>query len=229
MHPFDPDILTAAHGLSIGVSGPGVAVGLALWAFGWRWHRFWIVVGVTIAAGLYGLATGNAFGGHAIAVGVLLAISAGLLALELARVFSFLAGGMLAWLAGSAMFPNAQELGIFFLGGGLAGLVFYRIGIMLATSFLGILVAGYSGLILAEAMMPFDSVAWSGNYSIALTVAVCLLTLLGIAVQGAQARWRAEVEAEDARQERRWGRGFFRRGWRLTRDERALRDVFAKQ
>ena len=50
MHLIAPDILSEARGLSPALSGVGALVGLLLWLFGWRWHRFWVVAAVTLAA-----------------------------------------------------------------------------------------------------------------------------------------------------------------------------------
>jgi hypothetical protein len=111
MQLIAPDILLAARGLTGAMAGTACALGLALWLFGWRWHRFWIVAGVTLAAGLIGLNSGRASGGtQVMAVGILLAVSAGLMALELAKVLAFVAGGCGAWLAVQWVLPQAQEL-----------------------------------------------------------------------------------------------------------------------
>src|SRR5215213_4357130 len=89
-----PEILAEARGLTSAMSGTLCVLGFALWLFGWRWHRFWIVSGITLAAGLLGLNTGRGAGGTQImAVGILLAVSAGMMALELAKVFAFVAAG----------------------------------------------------------------------------------------------------------------------------------------
>jgi hypothetical protein len=197
MHLIAPDILAEARGLSVGVLVTGIVLGLALWLFGWRWHRFWTVVAVTVAGGLYGLATTQAGGGHVLAMGLLLAVSAGLLALELARLFAFAAGGTAVWLAAGALFPTAQEMGVFFLAGGLAGVFFYRLCTMTLTSFVGTLLAGHAGLVLIATVTEFDTVDWAGRNPIGLSVAVGLVSLLGLAAQGAQVRrhfYREEQE-----------------------------------
>ena len=130
-----PDVLTAARGLSPGAAGFLLLVGLLLWAVGWRWHRFWIVAGISLAAGLLGLNAGRAAGGTQImAAGILLAVAAGMMALELAKVFAFVAGGCGAWLAAQWVFPQAQELWAVFLSGGLFGLLLYKLWTMLLTS-----------------------------------------------------------------------------------------------
>ncbi len=226
-----PDVLAAARGLSVAATATAFALGLALWLFGWRFHRFWTVVGVTVAAGIYGLTVGQPFGGQAIAIGLLLAVAAGLLALELARFFAFLAGGTAIWLAATSLVPNAQAQGICFLAGGLAGLLFYRLWTMALTSFLGTLVAGHAAMLLGESLATFDSVDFATHNQLPLAAGVALCTLLGLALQGMQARWSRAHEEFDRDTEKRWRR------WRRRRrrvvadapaDVRALRDAFAK-
>src|SRR4051794_31182340 len=98
MQLFAPDILEAAHGLSLGMSITGLVVGLLLWVTGWWWHRFWIVLGCTVAAGMIGLAyasqLGHVGGMKPLLAGLLMAIAAGVLALALVRVIVFAAGGL---------------------------------------------------------------------------------------------------------------------------------------
>lgn len=237
MYLIAPDLLAEARGLSAGVSGTGVALGLLLWLFGWRWHRFWTVLGVTVAGGLYGLSAGQAGGGHIIAMGLLLAVSAGLLALELARLFAFAAGGTAAWLAAGALFPDGQGLGVFFLVGGLAGILFYRLWTMTFTSFLGTLLAGHAGLVLLETLTRFDAADWAGRNPTGLGIAVGLLTALGLATQGAQVRWTNSREKKKGRDaEKPKGRKEAAKEKPEPEDEdglppdvQALRDLFRKR
>jgi hypothetical protein len=228
MHLIAPDILAEARGLSVGVLVAGIAVGLLLWLFGWRWHRFWTVAGVTVAGGLYGLSAGQSAGGHVLALGLLIALSAGLLALELARLFAFAAGGTAVWLAAGALFPNAQELGIFFLAGGLVGVLFYRLWTMALASFLGTLLAGHAGLVLAATLSDFDAPGWAGNNPMALSIAVGLVSLLGLAAQGAQARRTYHREDEERRWRERKRRREPARNGHLPADLRKLRDAFRR-
>jgi len=230
MHLIASDILAEARGLSLGACITGVVVGLLLWAFGWRWHRFWTVAAVTVAGGLYGLSTGQAGGGHVLALGLLLAVSSGLLALELARLVAFAAGGTAAWLAAGALFANAPEAGVFFLIGGLAGGILYRLWIMTLTSFVGCLIASHAGLVLLDTLTQIDATAWAGRNPVALSVAVGLVSALGLAIQGAQLRRRGDKE------EGGWRMPKLRRKKQrpaldteeLTPDMKALRDAFRK-
>ena len=148
MHLIAPDILAEARGASGALAGTACALGFALWLFGWRWHRFWVVAGVTLGAGLIGLNAGRASGGQVMAVGVLLAVAAGMMALELAKVVAFVAGGVGAWLAVQWVLPQAQELWAVFLSGGLVGLLLYRLWTMLLTSLFGALLTNHAGLLL---------------------------------------------------------------------------------
>jgi hypothetical protein len=196
-----PDILSEARGLTTAMSGTLCALGIALWLFGWRWHRFWIVAGITLAAGLLGLNAGRAAGGTQImALGILIAVAAGMMALELAKVFAFVAGGCGAWLAVQWVFPQAQELWAVFLSGGLFGLLLYRLWTMLLTSLAGVLVASHSAILLLEAPMGFNAVAWvSANQSALNGVAVGLV-VLGILLQAIAAP-DEEVKEEAAEPE----------------------------
>jgi len=228
MQLLAPDVLAEARGLSVGACAAAVGLGLLLWLFGWRWHRFWIVAGVTVAGGFYGLTTGQAAGSHVLALGLLLAVAAGLLALELARLFAFAAGGTAVWLAAGALLPNGQELGIFFLAGGLAGILFYRLWTMALTSFLGTLLAGHAGLVLFDTLTAFDAPSWAGRNPVALSVSVGLLTTLGLAAQGAQLRCRADKGESQSRPAKKRRKNAAPSN-ELTPDEQALRDAFHKE
>jgi hypothetical protein len=224
MQIIAPDILAEGRGLSPSVLVAGIVVGWLLWLFGWRWHRFWTVVGVTIAGGIYGLSSGMAGNGHVLALGLLLAVSAGLLAMELARLLAFVAGGTTVWWAAGALFPKAQELWVCFLAGGLAGILFYRLWLMTLTSFIGTLIAGHSLLSLLESFTKIDVVTWSNRNPVALSVGVGVLTIMGLAAQGTQYRWHQakDDEATTPKKSRK------KRSDAVPPDLQALRDAFAK-
>jgi hypothetical protein len=199
MQLIAPDILVEARGLTGAMSGTLCVLGIALWLFGWRWHRFWVVAGITLAAGLLGLNAGRAAGGTQImAVGILLAVAAGMLALELAKVFAFVAGGCGAWLAIQWVFPQAQELWAVFLSGGLFGLLLYRLWTMLLTSLLGVLMAGHAALLLLERIVPFDALRWVTANQAAINGVVVGLTVLGILFQAIAAPDEGGAKKEKA-------------------------------
>ncbi len=188
MQLIAPDILAEARGLTGAMAGTICVLGIALWLFGWRWHRFWIVAGITLAAGLIGLNAGRTSGGtQVMAVGILLAVAAGLLALELAKVLAFVAGGCGAWLAVQWVLPQAQELWAVFLCGGLFGLLLYRLWTMVLTSLIGTLLAGHAGVLLLEQAIRFDAVAWVSAHVPALNGAVVGLVVLGVLLQAVSA------------------------------------------
>jgi hypothetical protein len=186
MQLIAPDILAEARGLTGAMTGTVCVLGAALWLFGWRWHRFWVVAGITLSAGLIGLNAGRAGGGtQMLAVGILLAVAAGMLALELAKVLAFVAGGVGAWLAVQWVLPQAQELWAVFLSGGLFGLLLYRVWTMILTSLMGTLLAGHAGLLLLGRVFYFDASAWAAAHIAALNGGVVGLVILGILVQAA--------------------------------------------
>jgi hypothetical protein len=189
MQLIAPDILAEARGLTGAMSGTVCVLGIALWLFGWRWHRFWVVAGITLAAGLIGLNAGRGgSGGQVLAVGILLAVTAGMMALELAKVLAFLAGGIGAWLAVQWVLPQAQELWAVFLCGGLFGVLLYRLWTMLLTSLIGMLLAGHAGLLLLEPVLKIDAPAWAAAHAAALNGVAVGVVILGILVQATAAR-----------------------------------------
>jgi hypothetical protein len=202
MHLIAPDILAEARGMSGAMAGTACVLGIALWLFGWRWHRFWVVAGVTLGAGLIGLNAGKTSGGQVMAVGILLAVAAGMMALELAKVLAFVAGGIGAWLAVQWVLPQAQELWAVFLSGGLFGLLLYRLWTMLLTSLMGALIAGHAALLLLEGPLKFDAVAWSGAHLVALNGVIVALVVLGIIVQATQSSDEAPTKDEKAEEKK---------------------------
>ena len=184
MRFIDPDILATADGLSAGGAGFIVTVGVLLWACGWRWHRFWVVFGITLAAGLVGLTAGRSAGGQVMVVGVLMAVTAGMLALELARVLAFVTGGTAAWAAAQIVFPGAHEMWAVFLSGGLLGIVLYRLWTMMLTSFVGGVLATHGGLVLVGVLdKSFEPMTWAADHTAALNGIVVAGGLIGVVVQ----------------------------------------------
>jgi hypothetical protein len=183
MQLIAPDILAEARGLTGAMTGTLFVLGLALWLFGWRWHRFWVVSGITLTAGVIGLNAGQAAGGQVLAVGLLLAVAAGMMALELARVLAFFAGGVGAWFAAQWVLPQAQELWAVFLSGGLFGLLLYRVWTMLLTSFIGTLIAGHAGLTLLESLVHSDLADWAARNVVALNGGVVAFAVFGLLLQ----------------------------------------------
>ena len=183
MHLIDPDVLAAGRGLSFGAAAFALLVGLLLWALGWRWHRFWVVFGITLAAGLVGLTAGKSAGGSVLIVGVLLAVAAGMLALELARILSFVTGGAAAWIAAQTVLPQVQELWAVFLSGGLVGVVLYQLWTMLLTSLIGVLITWHAGFVVLGQLFHFDADKWAADHTAALNGGVVAVAVIGVIVQ----------------------------------------------
>ncbi|VTR94851.1 Putative uncharacterized protein OS=uncultured planctomycete GN=HGMM_F22C11C06 PE=4 SV=1 [Gemmata massiliana] len=189
MQLIAPDILAEARGMTSAMAGTITVLGFALWLFGWRWHRFWVVAGITLAAGLIGMNAGRTTGGtQVMAIGILVAVAAGLLALELAKVLAFVAGGCGAWLAVQWVLPQAQELWAVFLCGGLFGLLLYRLWTMLLTSLMGALLAGHAGILLVEQFWGVNSSDWVAQNVAALNGVVVGFVVLGILLQAVSTR-----------------------------------------
>ncbi len=185
---LNPDVIAETRGLSIGASGFLLFVGFLLWAFGWRWHRFWVVFAITLTAGILGLSAGQNAGVQILVVGVLSALAAGMLALEIARILAFVTGGVAAWVAATMIVPGAQELWAVFLCGGLIGVVLYKLWTMIAMSLLGILVCWHTLLAMSEGLLSMDAPKWAAENASALNGAVVVGTLLGVLVQSKTGR-----------------------------------------
>jgi hypothetical protein len=178
-----PDILEIARGLSLGADVAGLVLGLLLWVYGWRGHRFWIVLAATVSAGILGLKVGPAYGASETAAGLLLAVTAGVLALALARVVVFVAAGVAGWTVVHALVPTWNEPLVCFLVSGLIGLLLFRLWTMTLTSFGGALLIGYSCLCLLERFATLNVVALAETQAVWLNWACGGLTGLGMLVQ----------------------------------------------
>src|SRR5262249_19945657 len=186
------DIISEAQGLSVPFAAAGVAIAVLLWVLGWRWHLFWVVLGTTIGAGLVGLSTQQAIGPRMLAAGVLLALAAGMMAIDLSRLLAFAASGVVAWLIVHKVLPNFNEPLICFLVGGILGILLYRLQLMALTSFAATLLFSHSLILLVEKLSEgrFDATAWVQANALGLNIAVVVVTLAGIAAQGQYERWR---------------------------------------
>src|SRR5437762_2445800 len=96
MYLVSPDILREARELPVSLLSLGVLIGVLLWMLGAYSHRFWLVLAMTVGAGIHGLLYGPAYGMQPLVAGLLLAVATGALALSLVRVLVFAAGGVAA-------------------------------------------------------------------------------------------------------------------------------------
>jgi hypothetical protein len=183
MQLLAPDILEEARQLSPFLSGTGLLLGVLLWSLGGRTHRFWLAMSVTLTAGLLGLAIGKDYGMQPLVAGLLLAVSAGVLALSLVRILLFAAGGLAALGLMHHIAPSWNEPIAVFLVGGLVGVLLYRFWIMTFSSAIGALLMAYSALALLDRLHMVDSVAWTGRNTPLLNWGCGALIVLGIFVQ----------------------------------------------
>lgn len=186
MQLLAPDLLTDARDFSIPVMVTGLIIGLLLWVWGWRGHRFWVVLTATLAAGIVGLYSGPDFGLQRLVAGLLLAVAAGALALALVRLVAFGAGGIATWLIVRTVAPSWDDLQgqlICLLAGGLVGLLLFRFWMMALTSALGTLLMAYSGFCLADRLGNLDCVAWSEQNVLFLNWVCIGGTVVGLVLQ----------------------------------------------
>src|SRR5438067_2506654 len=144
-----PDLLAECQPLSLATLGLGFVVGLLLWLLGGQGHRFCIVLVTTLAGGIAGLEMGPPWGLQPLVAGLLLAVTAGALALSLVRIAVFIGVGFATLALAKSVAPNWEEPVACFVAGGLAGVLLFRYCIMAAASAAGTLLMAYSGLCLA--------------------------------------------------------------------------------
>lgn len=178
-----PEILADACDLSGGLLVLGLILGLVLWLFGWLTHRFWVVLMTTVLAGVYGLYEASAFRSHPLVASLLLAVTAGVLALAVVRVLAFAAGGLAGLLAFQAMAPSWNQPLVSFLACGLVGLFLFRLWMMALTSFAGTLLIAYSGLSLLNRSGSLDVVTWTDQGEVLLNWTCVLVATLGLVTQ----------------------------------------------
>jgi MFS family permease len=189
-----PDILAEARHFSVAFGITAFAVGLVVWLFGWWGHRFWIVLVTTVAAGVWGLYFRPPGGAQPLAVGLLLAVTAGLLALAVVRLLSFAAGGLAACLLLRALLPDWDEPAIGFMAGGLLGLLLFRLWTMGLTSLAGALLMTYAVLSVGDRLGQLDALAWAEGRAVLLNWCCGGLAAVGLVAQFVLDRWRVRRE-----------------------------------
>ena len=197
-----PDILNEVRQLPWIVLAVGVAVGLLLWLFGGRGHRFWLVLALTVAGGVVGLRFGAAYEVQPLVAGLLLAVTAGALALALLRVLLFLAGGAACVALAHAVAPSLDEPAVCFLVGGLLGVLLYKVWVSALSSLAGTLLIAYSILGILNKAHLFDAVAWADQQTPLLTWACGALAVLGLLAQVLLERRRQRRRREQAADEK---------------------------
>jgi hypothetical protein len=151
MQVLSPDVFADLLELPLAALGIIAALGAAIALIGWRWHRFWLTITVSLISGLIGIRQAPVWGiEQPIMAGVLLATAAGCLALSLARVGMFLAYGLTIWYAMKRFAPPYAIPAICICAGGLFSVLFYRFCVALLTAAFGSLLLCYGGLAFAQ-------------------------------------------------------------------------------
>lgn len=178
-----PDILGAADGLSPALTVTGFLIGALLWFVGGLTHRFWVVLGGTVIAGVVGLFVGDRFSLQPLVAGLLFAVSVGALALAWFRIMLFVASGSaIVWLAG-AIAPSWDEPIACFLAGGLLGIALYQPCVIALSSFGGTLLMSYCGLLLYSTFGKINVTDLATKHAPLLNWGVGTVTVLGVLVQ----------------------------------------------
>lgn len=183
MQLLAPDILNEGRGLSVAVSAVGLTVGLLLWVYGWRGHRFWIVLAATVCGGVWGMACCPVQGAQPLVVGLLVAVAAGALALSLVHAVLFSAGGVALWVLVHALTPVWADPVVCIVAGGLTAMVLMRFWTMLLTSFTGSLLMGYSTLLLLDRLNKLTAPEWADKNAAVLNWSLVGVTLVGWVIQ----------------------------------------------
>jgi hypothetical protein len=183
MYLVAPDILADACGLSLGLMLLLVPIGLMLWLLGWWSHRFWVVMATTILAGVYGLAIAPTIQAQPLVAAVLLALSAGVLALAMVRLVAFAAGGIGGLLLVQAVYPSFNQPLITFLVCGLMCLGMFRPCMMALTGLAGALLLTFAALMLLHYNAILDAPVWCEQSSSFINWIVAILAFLGAFIQ----------------------------------------------
>lgn len=178
-----PEILADACGLSLGLILAIVPVAFFLWLLGWWSHRFWVVLTTTVVAGIYGLNAPPDQPAPPWVAAVLLALSAGILALALVRLLAFAAGGLAGLLLVHLTFPSLHQPLIAFLLAGLLCLLLFRPCVMALTSLTGSVLLASAVLLLLNYYALLDAPQWCAQSANLLNAAIGAFALLGVAVQ----------------------------------------------
>lgn len=211
MQLLSPDVLADVLELPAAALLVMVGLGLALALTGWRWHRFWLTISVSMISGVVGLRQATAWGiEQPVLAGVLLAAAAGCLALSLARVGLFLAYGLVTWYAMKRMAPPYAIPAICICLGGLFSVLFYRFCVVLLTSVVGSLLLAYGGMAYAQQLNWFPMLNWLKDQPLAAHAGFAGLSGFTLFLQlyfwrRARRKKLPEYTAEELEAERRLG------------------------
>jgi len=201
MNVVTPELVADLCGLSLGVLLAGGGIGLFLWLFGWKSHRFWVVLLTTVAAGVYGLQEAATFKTPPLVAALLLAVAAGVLALALVRLLAFWAGGVSGLLILQAAAPTLDQPLVVFIVSGLVSLLLFRWFVMALTSFAGSVLTCCAGVALLNMHGALDAVAWSEQGTSLLNWICGLSAAMGFVIQFLVDRRASRRQVEEVDEE----------------------------
>lgn len=211
MQVLSPDVLADVMELPTLALLTLSILGACLALTGWRWHRFWLTISVSLISGLVGLRQAQAWGiQQPIVAAVLLATAAGCLALSLARVGLFLAYGLATWYAVKRFAPPYAIPAVCICLGGLFSVLFYRFCVILLTSVVGSVILSYAGMAYAQQQNWFPMQMWLKEQTLVAHASLAGLCLLTLTIQlylwrNTRKRKVPEYSAEELEAERRMG------------------------
>ena len=182
MQVLNPEILATTRQLSVSVLLAIWAIGVSLWLYGGRTHRFWLALAVTVAAGIVGLQVSRDFGVQPLVAALLLALSAGSLALALARIGVFVAGGITGLFIARSL-ANGWNDFMCFLAGGLLGITLFPVWIAVLSSTVGTVLMAYGGVGVLDSLLRMDSPRWAERNAPLINWGVSGWIILGMFLQ----------------------------------------------
>ncbi len=176
------EVLRLGQDMSQHILWTALAAGLILWLFGSWGHRFWIVLFTTVMAGIAGLMLGPQVGLQRLVGGLLLAVTAGALALSVIRMVMFVLVGLLLMVL-MKLVPAWDEPLVTFIGGGLLGVMLSRFWMAVLTSLLGTLVMAHAGLALLSRIRKLDVIGWVDGHGPVINWAIGAIAVMGVLMQ----------------------------------------------
>jgi hypothetical protein len=178
------EVIEAARGMSVALLGTLVTTGIALWLFGWHWHRFWITISFSLTGALVAWSLCDTWTSTPrVVCAVIVGLTIASVAVELSRLLVFLAGIWAVYWLIQPLAGQFHDLWLLCPLGGLLAIGLFRYGWMLGTSIVGTLVAAHAALLLIETGTSATALPWVVANSQLCTIALGLWVVLGFVMQ----------------------------------------------
>ncbi len=161
----------------------GYLISLVVWLFGWWSHRFWAVLLITSAVGIYGLRHADYWALPPLSAAVLFAIGAGVLALSWMRILAFAIGGAVCMALVEVISPSVNSPIMCFISGGVFASILYRLWLMTITSFCSTLVSVYLLLAIIHKLTKANVTDWANKQPVLLNWICLIIAATGVIVQ----------------------------------------------